>query len=220
MLIEIDFSSDEAIYQQLCNQIILGIATEQYTDGEVLPSVRQLAEEIGINMHTVNKAYTVLKQEGFVKVDRRRGAVISVDNDKRRAMDAVRGKMQDVIAEAICRGISREEMHELLDEMFDEYESYIGEAQKRSTSAGTSAAEETKESSSPGSATTKTASGARTRSRTTGTGSGKTGQGYKRPGKIDEEEVNGPKKEQPEDAEDQKDDRSLDDSWEKGQSGS
>ena len=66
MLIEIDFSSDEAIYQQLCNQIIMGIATLQYTDGQVLPSVRQLADEIGINMHTVNKACTVLMQEGFV----------------------------------------------------------------------------------------------------------------------------------------------------------
>ena len=70
---EIDFNSDEAIYIQLRNQIILGIATNRYREGDVLPSVRQLADEIGINMHTVNKAYTVLKQEGFVKVDRRKG---------------------------------------------------------------------------------------------------------------------------------------------------
>ena len=76
MLIEIDFSSDEAIYQQLCNQIILAIATSRLSDGEVLPSVRQMADEIGINMHTVNKAYTILRQEGFVKVDRRRGAFL------------------------------------------------------------------------------------------------------------------------------------------------
>lgn len=125
MLIEIDFSSDEAIYQQLCNQIILGIATEQYTDGQVLPSVRQLADEIGINMHTVNKAYTVLKQEGFVKVDRRRGAVISVDSDKQRALEAIRGKMQEAIAEAICRGLTRNDLHGLVDRIFDKYEAYI-----------------------------------------------------------------------------------------------
>ena len=81
---EIDFNSDEAIYIQLRNQIILGIATNRYREGDVLPSVRQLADEIGINMHTVNKAYTVLKQEGFVKVDRRKGAVISIDEGKRR----------------------------------------------------------------------------------------------------------------------------------------
>ena len=75
MIINIDFNSEEALYLQLRNQIILGIATSKYQEGDALPSVRALAEEIGINMHTVNKAYTVLKEEGFVRVDRRRGAV-------------------------------------------------------------------------------------------------------------------------------------------------
>ena len=64
MVLEIDFNSDEALYLQLCNQIILGIATARFREGDSLPSVRQLADSIGINMHTVNKAYTVLKQEG------------------------------------------------------------------------------------------------------------------------------------------------------------
>ena len=62
MIVEIDFNSDEAIYIQLRNQIIIGIATERLREGETLPSVRQLADDIGINMHTVNKAYSVLKQ--------------------------------------------------------------------------------------------------------------------------------------------------------------
>ena len=79
MILEVDFNSEEALYIQLRNQIIVGIATNRLKEGESLPSVRQLAESIGINMHTVNKAYTVLKQEGFVKVDRRRGAVIAID---------------------------------------------------------------------------------------------------------------------------------------------
>ena len=61
MIIEIDFNSDEALYMQLRNQIIMGIATSQFHEGDSLPSVRQLADTIGINMHTVNKAYTVLK---------------------------------------------------------------------------------------------------------------------------------------------------------------
>ena len=68
MILEVDFNSEEALYIQLRNQIIVGIATNRLKEGESLPSVRQLAESIGINMHTVNKAYTVLKQEGFVKV--------------------------------------------------------------------------------------------------------------------------------------------------------
>ena len=82
MVIEIDFNSDEAIYVQLMNQIILGIATSRLQEGDTLPSVRQMADTIGINMHTVNKAYTLLKQEGFVSIDRRRGAVVAIDVDK------------------------------------------------------------------------------------------------------------------------------------------
>ena len=78
MLIEIDFNSEEAIYIQLRNQVILGIATANIHEGDSLPSVRQLAEMIGVNMHTVNKAYAMLRQEGYLKLDRRRGAVISV----------------------------------------------------------------------------------------------------------------------------------------------
>ena len=56
MILKIDFNSEEALYIQLCNQIIVGIATESLREGDSLPSVRQLADEIGINMHTVNKA--------------------------------------------------------------------------------------------------------------------------------------------------------------------
>jgi len=123
MFIEIDFSSDEAIYQQLCNQIILGIATSRLVDGEVLPSVRQMADEIGINMHTVNKAYTVLRQEGFVKVDRRRGAFISVDDRNReRALNMMEKDMRVLLAEARCRGLTKNDMLLLVDRIYDEYD--------------------------------------------------------------------------------------------------
>ena len=122
MLIEIDFNSDEAIYIQLCNQIIMGIATSQLQEGQNLPSVRQLAETIGINMHTVNKAYSVLRQEGFLTIDRRRGAVISIDADKIRAMEELKDNLCVLLAKGCCRNISREEVHGLIDEIFDEYE--------------------------------------------------------------------------------------------------
>ena len=121
MLIEIDFNSDEAIYMQLRNQIILGIATARFQEGDILPSVRQLAESIGINMHTVNKAYTVLKQEGYVKVDRRRGAMIAVDIDKMQALNEIRREMQVTLAKASCKNISREEVHALIDEIYEDY---------------------------------------------------------------------------------------------------
>lgn len=121
MIIEIDFNSSEAIYMQLRNQIILGIATSQLQEGETLPSVRQMAEHIGINMHTVNKAYTVLKQEGFLKLDRRKGAVIALDIDKLRAIEAMRRDLKVMLAWGRCKHVSREEVHQLIDEIYEEY---------------------------------------------------------------------------------------------------
>lgn len=121
MFIEIDFNSDEAIYIQLCNQIIMGIATEQLKIGDPLPSVRQLADTIGINMHTVNKAYSVLRQEGFLTIDRRRGAMISIDGDKMRALEEMKRELVVVLARGCCKNISKEEVHALIDEIYEEY---------------------------------------------------------------------------------------------------
>ena len=122
MYIEIDFNSDEALYVQLCNQIILGIATSRFREGEQLPSVRQLADTIGINMHTVNKAYSILQQEGFVKIDRRRGAIIAVDINKLQALQEAEDDLAVVVARAICKDISRQDIHELVDKIYDYYE--------------------------------------------------------------------------------------------------
>lgn len=120
MLIEIDFNSEEAIYMQLRNQIIMGIATSAIQEGDSLPSVRQLAENIGINMHTVNKAYNVLRQEGFLQLDRRRGAVICIDVDKLQAFQDMRDQLQIALAKGCCKGITREEVHEMVDEIYSE----------------------------------------------------------------------------------------------------
>ncbi len=119
MFFLIDFDSDEALYIQLRNQVILAIATEQIREGDVLPSVRQLAENIGINMHTVNKAYSVLREEGFLKLDRRRGAVIALDIDKIRALSELERDMKVALAKAICKNVSREEAHELVDKIYN-----------------------------------------------------------------------------------------------------
>lgn len=121
MMIEIDFGSDEAIYIQLTNQIIMGIATARLREGDILPSVRQLADTIGINMHTVNKAYSLLRQEGFVTIDRRRGAVISIDVNKRKALEELKGNLMVALAKGCCKAVTREEVHQLIDEIFDEY---------------------------------------------------------------------------------------------------
>lgn len=119
MLIEIDFNSNEAIYIQLRNQIIMGIATSNIREGESLPSVRQLADTVGVNMHTVNKAYSVLKQEGFIQLDRRRGAIIALDIDKLKAIEEMREQLTILLAMASCKNISRGEVHNLVDEIFE-----------------------------------------------------------------------------------------------------
>ena len=122
MVIEIDFNSGEAIYVQLMNQIIMGIATSRLQEGDPLPSVRQLADTIGINMHTVNKAYSLLRQEGFVTIDRRRGAIIAIDVDKMKALEEMKQNLTVAMAWGCCKNVTREEVHQLVDEIFDEYD--------------------------------------------------------------------------------------------------
>ena len=87
-----------------------------------LPSVRQLAEDIGINMHTVNKAYSVLRQEGFVTIDRRRGAIVSLDVDKLQALDEMQKNLRVLLAKGRCKNITRQEIHDMVDEIFDGYD--------------------------------------------------------------------------------------------------
>ncbi|MCD8097917.1 MAG: GntR family transcriptional regulator [Lachnospiraceae bacterium] len=121
MYLEIDFNSDEAFYVQLCNQIIMGIATSRLREGDALPSVRQLAGEIGINMHTVNKVYTILRQEGYIRLDRRTGAVVAVDTDRMHALEEMKRELLVTLAKGSCRNISREDVHQLIDEIYEEY---------------------------------------------------------------------------------------------------
>ncbi len=119
--IQIDFQSGEAIYLQLRNQIIIAIAKEELQEGEALPSVRQLAECLGVNMHTVNKAYSLLKQDGYLQLDRRKGAVVSVSVpcDKQLEVQAIYESMEMIVAEAICKNISKEDIYQIVDSMYD-----------------------------------------------------------------------------------------------------
>ncbi len=121
MYLEIDFESDEAFYVQLYNQIIIGIATARLREGDALPSVRQMAEDIGINMHTVNKAYSILRQEGYIRLDRRTGAVVSLNVDKMKAMEEMKKELLVTLAKGSCKQITRSEVHDLIDEIYAEY---------------------------------------------------------------------------------------------------
>lgn len=110
MIIAIDDSSDIPIYQQLRTQIVLGISDGRLKPGEQLPTVRALAEEIGINAMTVQRAYQVLKQEGYIVTDRRNGAKIRMEfsGDGRLSGEAEE-TLKRIISEAKIAGMTREE---------------------------------------------------------------------------------------------------------------
>ena len=77
MVITVDKLSETPLYLQLRAQVIAGIAAGELRPGDPLPSVRSLAEDLGINLHTVNKAYATLRDEGYVIMLGRRGAYVA-----------------------------------------------------------------------------------------------------------------------------------------------
>ena len=97
MLIAVDAAASEPLYLQIRNQIVAGIATGQLEPGQSLPSVRSLASDLGINLHTVNKAYAVLRDEGYVRMRGRAGAVIAdpAAADRADADASAQVKMED-----------------------------------------------------------------------------------------------------------------------------
>lgn len=124
MHIKLNFESEEPIYTQLIQQIIVGIAKNQLLPGERLPSVRSLAADIGINLHTVNKAYQHLKQEGFILIHRQRGVVIHPDGPPKadqQYQQNMANKLHPYIAESIARGMTEDDFMKLCTEIFDEF---------------------------------------------------------------------------------------------------
>jgi DNA-binding transcriptional regulator YhcF (GntR family) len=121
LLINLDFESEIPIYVQLKTQIIEGIATGKLKPGESLPSVRQFAEDLGINLHTVNKTYNLLKQEGFILVHRQKGVVVNPGEGPKvtdEYLAQLHADLRPMIAEAFCRGMSREEFNKICAEIF------------------------------------------------------------------------------------------------------
>ena len=77
MFVRIDQTLDVPLYQQLRNEVVRGIAQEELSPGDALPSVRNLASDLGINLHTVNKAYALLRDEDYVEMKGRKGAFVA-----------------------------------------------------------------------------------------------------------------------------------------------
>ena len=119
MIIELDMNSSTPIYVQLRNQIVMGIGRGELKLGESLPTVRQLAQDIGVNTMTVNKAYQILKTEGYIKIDRRHGAIVTDNID----MDIVfREKLENelelLLAEAAINGMDKRDFLSMCNEIY------------------------------------------------------------------------------------------------------
>ncbi|MEM5947132.1 GntR family transcriptional regulator [Spirochaetia bacterium 38H-sp] len=120
MLWSVDFSSDIPIYRQLADQIISFIAEKKLRPGDKLPSIRELSGDLGINLHTVNKAYKLLADDGFLVMT---PSGVFVNASGIPAPDLAFYKKLDYELErmaAICiaRGVEKAELIKRLDEQW------------------------------------------------------------------------------------------------------
>lgn len=121
MFIELDLQSEVPIYKQLADQLIEGIASGKLSSGQPLPSVRTLAADLGINLHTVNKAYQALKQDGFLEIHRKQGVIVqpgalpTVDAAFR---ERLHRDLRPLVAEAIARGMDETELQALITTLY------------------------------------------------------------------------------------------------------
>lgn len=122
MELTVDFASTQPIYLQIKGQIVAGIAAGALRVGEALPSVRTLGAELGVNLHTVNKAYRLLQSEGYLTLLRGRGAVVRVPEAAGGAFaSGLQERLRALAAEAVAHGVTRTAFCALAAEAYDEW---------------------------------------------------------------------------------------------------
>jgi GntR family transcriptional regulator len=113
VLLSVDLTSDVPIYQQIRDRVVEAIAAGRLRAGDPLPSTRQLAADFGINFHTVNKAYDLLRHEGLIRVNRKSGAVVLRDASSGPPAPGVVERWEErtrmLLAEAVAHGMPAEE---------------------------------------------------------------------------------------------------------------
>ena len=120
VLLQFDFSSPIPLYIQLRNQIVIGIAEGKLQYGEHLPQVRALADESGVNAMTVSKAYQLLRQEGYITTDRRRGAVVCWKKGTGRIPERTKDALRLHLAELRLAGLDEQEALALCSQLYKE----------------------------------------------------------------------------------------------------
>ena len=117
MILHLDFSAEDPIYRQIRDQVVAGIASGQLRPGEKLPTIRALAEEAGINMMTVSRAYQLLKSEGYITTGRRDGAAVRAPAAGA-GPETVEG-LRLRLCELRLAGMGRDEVLKLCGELYD-----------------------------------------------------------------------------------------------------
>jgi GntR family transcriptional regulator len=120
LFIDIDFSSEKPIYQQLYEQLIICIANGSLKGGNALPPVRSMAEEIGINLHTVNKTYNILKDDGYINIDRRKGAIVTAlpITPKPEQKESIIKELEVLISKSYLYGINENDFKQLVNNIY------------------------------------------------------------------------------------------------------
>jgi GntR family transcriptional regulator len=117
MFIQIEPTSDIPIYAQLASQLIEAIACGKLVGGDTLPSVRSLAADLGMNMHTVNKAYHELERKEIIRIVPKSGAIvnsISQNGIHGNHLERISKEFKPIIAEAIVLGMEADDINKLV----------------------------------------------------------------------------------------------------------
>lgn len=114
VFITLEMDSDIPIYTQLSNELIELVANGSLLPGDSLPSVRSLAADLGINMHTVNKAYRELDGKGIVRIIPKSGAVVNVPSNHQESLKRVSNQLRPNVAEALAVGLTNEEITQVI----------------------------------------------------------------------------------------------------------
>ncbi|MDT2739587.1 GntR family transcriptional regulator [Enterococcus canintestini] len=122
MLLEINTRSEIPIYQQLSEQIIMGIATGELAIGESLPTVRQLADELGVNTMTISKSYNQLKEAGYLITDRRKGSVVILPQAYQEADKTdLKKRLAQLLAEAKIHQLKEVELQTFVADIWSNF---------------------------------------------------------------------------------------------------
>lgn len=116
MYITIDESDRRPIYRQVADEIKGLIARGALSEGMALPPVRQVADDLGVNLNTIAAAYRELQKEGLLKVRHGAGAVVSSRRVAQQSDSDLRKSLRASLAHLVLAGLPRAEIAEIVNE--------------------------------------------------------------------------------------------------------